>query len=379
MTSYNKFAVIISSVCLLGLLSSVSHCQSEQERVSLQVQPPYFSPNDDGIQDEVFFTPILHADTDVSRWRLIIRNSKGRTVRKLSGGEFSALIRWDGKDKKGRPVKDGDYSAAIKVWGSGFSDMSPPVRLGVDDKPPLTAVSVSTTVLDLMSEGQRTIEFIPSIKDSSPIDRWQIQILDVTGRTVSVIWSTHPYTTVVWNGTDQTSGVMVPKGVYRCALQAWDAAGNMSEPSFIDVEVKVTAKEMLQQVLERVFPFESEIGLVIQLPRRDIFTIRKGRPDLRKGAEGYLREVALIVNSYPDAPVLIDGYSQTRRGTQFDRDRGSHYAWSVYSYLVREGNVQPSRLKVKGRGRTVPPERKKIDLKLVRNGVEILLEGKGPW
>lgn len=368
-------------VALLTVLVSHSHslAQPTSDSLELRVEPEFFSPNEDGIQDQAFFSPVLISQSDVTRWRLVIRTAKRKKVQRITGAGFSALINWDGKGKKGAVVPEGDYFCSMTVWGKGLRLTSPTKMVVVDNSPPLVEMSVSTSVLDQSVPGQEFLTFVPHIVDTSPLDRWQLQILDLTGRTVFVYWSTGSVKEVVWDGTDSTSLVMAPQGVYRCALQAWDKAGNESAPAFLDVVVNVTAREMLERVLDKITVVETDLGLLVQIPAKDLFTFKKKKPIKRPHADILLREVALLVNAYPEVLVLLDGYSRQMKSANKDRDRASRYAWTVYSYLVKKGNVKASRLTVRGRGRSPMFERRAVDLPILKNGVEILLEGDREW
>ena len=353
--------------------------KSTEESLDLRVEPEYFSPNGDGIQDQTFFSPILQSQADPSKWQLTIRNDKLRKVRKLSGAGLSALIKWDGLDKKGNPVDDGKYNAVVKVRGRGLGLTSTPTSFVVDTSPPLVEMKVSTTILGSGGSANEAISFIPEFMDESPIDRWQLQILDLTGRTVFIHWSTGSIQDIAWDGRDTNTNVLVPQGNYRCVFQGWDQAGNESEPAFLDVYVSVTAREMLEQALQRISIVETDIGLIVQLKHKELFDFKGKKPELTPEGEDLLKEVALLVNAYPFASVRLDGYSRMLRAASKDRHRSSLFAWKVYSYLVKQGNVKPSRLSVKGRGRHASFDRRAVNLSLLRNGVEIRLEGDGEW
>jgi hypothetical protein len=73
--------------------------------------------------------------------------------------------------------------------------------------------------------------------------------------------------------------------------------------------------------------------------------------------------------------VELNGYSHLDKTAQSNRGEGSLYAWRVYSYLVKDGHVKASRLKVRGRGRSPMFSRRAVKLPVVKDGVEIVLQG----
>ena len=105
----------------------------------------------------------------------------------------------------------------------------------------------------------------------------------------------------------------------------------------------------------------------------------KGKVVLLPTADRYLRELALLANAYPKAGVVLDGYSKAYKNSKKDRELASLYAWQTYSYLVKKGNVKASRITVRGRGRSATFHRRAAGVDFLKNGVEMVLEGSGPW
>ena len=366
-------------VLLAAATASIATAEETTTRLRLRAEPAHFSPNGDGMQDLTFFYPVLRADEDITRWRLDVRRANGRRVSRITGAGFTALIKWDGADRKGRPVPDGRYEAALTVWGRSFRETSDPVTVFCDTQPPRADLSVSTPVLTGAMAFKDALVFNAGYRDASPPERWQFQVLDETGRTVHLEWSTETLRPIQWDGRDKATGALVPQGTYRCAFQAWDAAANGSEPVFLDVRVDVSPRDMLENRIERVDVFETPIGLIVQLDAANLFRPGSGKPEVRDEAADVLDEVAILINAYPDVPVRLDGYSRRDRSSSADRDRGSFMAWAVYSHLVKKGNVRASRLAVRGRGRSAMFDRRAVDLPVLKNGVEVILEGDRDW
>lgn len=368
------------SILVLGsLLAAVSFpaFSAERDELSLRVDPAYVSPNDDDVQDQVFCYPVVQSAAGIQRWRLdVFRIGDGRVAR-LTGAGIPALITWDAVGKKG-VVADGDYRARLEVWGRS-THLSAERPFAIDTRPPTVALSLSTAALDIsvLSGAQLTVS--PAVDDASPIERWQCQILADDGHTVHLFWSTGPAQAVTWDGKDRSTGVLVPQGRYRVAFQAWDAAGNASEPAFADVDMQVSAREMLGRALAHTSITETGLGLVVQLPSENIFDFRQGKVVFKPEAERYLKEMALLANAYPKTSITLEGYSKAYRTADKDRELASLYAWQVYSHLVKKGNVKASRITVRGRGRSATFHRREAGVEFLRNGVEMVIEGPGPW
>jgi hypothetical protein len=156
--------------------------QREIRDVELRVEPMYVSPNDDDIQDMLFLYPIFSSNANVTSWRMLINTGKGKKIQRLEGAGLPALIKWDGITRKGSVVSPGAYTATLQARGIGFNVISHAQAFYVDNLPPAVSLSVSTNVLDQSVLDNQVITFTPHVEDDSPIDRWQLQILNQTSK-----------------------------------------------------------------------------------------------------------------------------------------------------------------------------------------------------
>jgi len=372
----NKIALVFLIGCFLKI--PFVFAQSDRNNLQLLIDPMYFSPNKDSLQDQIFFHPVLKTSQEINRWELDIVKPGKKKVAQLTGAGFPALIKWDGLDKKGGPVPDGEYQARLNLKGRSrnFTAEQP---FFVDTHVPAVTLVISTNVFDKTFLDNGSLRFTPTITDDSPIDRWLLQVIDSTGRTVQVFWSTGPVREISWNGTDQSTKVLIPQGSYRCVFQAWDKAGNESPPVFADLTVAVTARQMLEQALHLIQINETAIGLIVQLRAEDLFNLKRKGAVVSEQGKQFLSELSVLINAYPNAPVKLDGYSKANKQAAKDRANASLYAWRVYSYLIKSGNVKASRLNVRGRGRSAMFDRRSVAVPVLQNGVEIILEGRGDW
>lgn len=347
-----------------------------QDILRLRVDPPLFSPNGDGFQDQAFFYPVLKEPLEISHWRMDITDGRGKRFRRLTGSGFPALIRWDGFDKQGRQVPEGNYRLSLQVW-SGRTLLAVQNKVVVDVRPPQVDIFVASQSVQ-RSFSQKNLIFEPRLHDESRISRWQIQVLDLTGRTVYLFWSTGPARQVQWQGYDQATGLFVPQGHYRCAVQAWDEAGNQSDVAFADFFVDISASDIIAESLENIQPLAVANGLLIQLERARLFENRRGEISISDSGIRLLKEVAILINAYPDTPVFIDGYADSFKEQEKNKNLSNVYAWTVYNRLVRLGNVKPMRMNVRARGQAITAERRKIRVPPMGRGVEITIQTSPP-
>jgi flagellar hook assembly protein FlgD len=343
--------------------------------VELRADPVYFSPNGNGLQDEVFFHPVLSGGSAVQRWRLDVMNAKGKRIDRTSGAGLPALLKWDGLDKKGAAVPEGEYRVRLDVYGRGYHVFSQE-KIVVDVQSPVVGLSLSTSTFTKSLVSTESLTMRPNIFDNSPTARWSVQILNEADTAVQVFASTGPLHDVQWDGSDATSGIWAPPGNYHCVMTAWDMAGHESKPFSVDLKVNVSTRQMLERSLKYIRVNETDSGLLVQLQAADLFRLRKGHIVWAPSAATMLNEVSILANAYPSASINLDGYVKTKKPASADRKLSSVYSWRVYSFLVKEGHVTASRFtSVRGRGRSAMFGRRAIPVPVLSNGVEITLEG----
>jgi outer membrane protein OmpA-like peptidoglycan-associated protein len=86
-------------------------------QVTLALSTTSFSPDDDGIDENVTMQPWASDYSGVSSWKIIISDLQDRTVRTISGeGQPPYSVLWDGKDDVyGRVVPEGTYKVVLSA------------------------------------------------------------------------------------------------------------------------------------------------------------------------------------------------------------------------------------------------------------------------
>ena len=93
--------------------------------VSMEVKPNPFTPNGDGVNDEVWIGYDLLQLTDDAPVRVQVYDLSGRLIRTVySGKDRSGRYRrrWDGKDEEGALVRPGTYLVRVTVEADALSD-----------------------------------------------------------------------------------------------------------------------------------------------------------------------------------------------------------------------------------------------------------------
>jgi outer membrane protein OmpA-like peptidoglycan-associated protein len=76
--------------------------------------------------------------------------------------------------------------------------------------------------------------------------------------------------------------------------------------------------------------------------------------DIRPAAEPELTKVAEVINQYPDAAVLIVGYTDSKGSDSYNLKLSDKRAVSVKDWLVKKGGVENKKITTKGMGEADP-------------------------
>ncbi|MBO9664190.1 CARDB domain-containing protein [Dokdonella sp.] len=117
-----NYLVRLTLTDLAGNVTTASATASSEDSSpieSLQVEPRYFSPNGDGVQDQAVGTFVVREPVSLA---FEIRDENGAVVRHVSqtygATELGAHeFRWDGRDDQGEVVPDGRYHFEVEGFG----------------------------------------------------------------------------------------------------------------------------------------------------------------------------------------------------------------------------------------------------------------------
>ncbi len=193
---------------------------------SISDSPDPFSPNADGRLETTTLKATLN---HTANWTLQIKTSSLSVIRTFTGSGTSVNQVWDGKDSSGVRAADGIYTyvvTATDVGGSVASNSSQvtldtvaPTVSGLNDSPdPFQPSTAQTTTISYTLLEPATVTL--SIYNSSGT---LIRTL------LSSIYQTTLANNIVWDGKN-SSGVVVPAGVYTYKLWAEDKAQNRAAP-----------------------------------------------------------------------------------------------------------------------------------------------------
>jgi len=223
--------------------------ETGKRAVQLRLSDKAFSPNGDGIKDELVINVEADALDRIKQYSLTIRGKDGMPVRMWTGSNGLAReYRWNGTNDAGGAVPDGEYSVAIEVlYLNDALAKDGPIPVTVDRVAPQASVKLSRSIFSPNGDGRAdTLEITQS---SVYGDRWNGQIISEAGKIVRT-WEWYPMLAdIVWDGKDQ-NGKIVPDGVYYYELRSIDEAGN----SFILPRQQIIVDAAQKNVSFRVEP-----------------------------------------------------------------------------------------------------------------------------
>ncbi|MFW6214975.1 MAG: OmpA family protein [Alkalispirochaetaceae bacterium] len=212
--------------------------------VDLSVSRGAFSPNNDGVQDEVVYTPSVPVESGLVDWSLRIESARGDIVRSYDGVDLPPeSITFDGRDDAGDVVSEGGYRAMLSVRyqnGNNPTAAAPPII--VDLTPPRADVRSEVGVFSPNNDGIR--DAARFFQDASEERRWTGVITDEEGATVTTVeWRGTPDFRYEWDGRTE-EGRIAEDGTYEYRLEATDAAGNRGGSAPVSVDLDTSEAEL---------------------------------------------------------------------------------------------------------------------------------------
>jgi len=320
-------------------------------KLMLQADPGVFSPNNDETDD---ITELVISGENLEKaekWQFQIKDKEGVIVVRKSGETLPISISWDGTDKEGKVVPDGLYTCQIetKEWGR-LPARSEWIPILVDNTPPETEVIISTRTFSPNGDGiDDTVTLQLRARDGSSIKSWMVEISNKEGKLAKTLKGKETLPQfIVWDGKDDYYNAIVPAGEYRAKLVAYDIAGNKGASSLQKFNVEIP----VPQLIEGLQVEEEKRGLKITFSVKVLFGI--GKAVLREDGYIAIDQAIRVLKEYPLNKVSIEGHTDSVGSAAYNQKLSEMRARAVYDYLVEKGEIDRSRLSVKGWGEERP-------------------------
>lgn len=212
----------------------------------------YFSPNYDGIKDELVLNLQAHDNVRVNRWKVelydehknLVREWKSldplevkklnfkkffsQIARKKIEAQIPKKITWDGQNQKGRRVGDGKYFYQLKVWDDNDNLFAnEPQQVILDTITPRFEAFVGYNIFSPNGDKAKDIlEISFQARNYSADDSTDIVILNEDKKAVrSFHYKGIPPNIISWDGKT-TQGKIADQGIYSIFIESKDKAEN---------------------------------------------------------------------------------------------------------------------------------------------------------
>lgn len=161
-----------NKVFLLDALASIV-VDNTPPLVTIASHTVLISPNNDGVNDYVLFSPALMRAENLKGWRFEVRDKHGELVRSAEGrGELPGELIWRGENDAFKPVADGTYFAQLIIKDRADHEAATDkVIIAVDRTFP------AVEIIPGEIEG-RVVTFNVKSKEINDILEWNITIYD---------------------------------------------------------------------------------------------------------------------------------------------------------------------------------------------------------
>ncbi|MGP1455196.1 MAG: FlgD immunoglobulin-like domain containing protein [Treponema sp.] len=227
--------------------NSVSHeipniiVDAEPPSVRMLIDTAAYSPNGDGLKDNITFSPEISDKNGVQAWKVDIMDAQGTVVHTITK-EHVAPIPFDGMTKNGTILPEGVYTAVgTAQYADGHQAVGKSPAFSIDMTKP--KASVKQAPHTVAPDGNGGMGAVTLQQQLSEHDTWSGSIypVDKDGKAVDTPIYTAPITkdnlnAFTWDGRTD-GGQVAPDGKYVYQLTGIDSAGNTTKTEPQPVEV----------------------------------------------------------------------------------------------------------------------------------------------
>jgi flagellar hook assembly protein FlgD/outer membrane protein OmpA-like peptidoglycan-associated protein len=199
-----------------------------------------FSPDGDGIQDQLRFNLDIPVRSGLETWALNVVNADGDEMRTFNGtDQIPDYIDFDGKDTNGNTLKEASYMGFLELkYVNGNNPTATSPEFIIDTTPPQATVQANVQVFSPNNDGNKD-EIIFSQETSEEIT-WVGEIRNSEKEVVKKFtWRGRADLSVEWKGRGD-KGMLVKDDSYEYIIYTTDKAGNYGESNKITFELNTT-------------------------------------------------------------------------------------------------------------------------------------------
>jgi flagellar hook assembly protein FlgD len=282
--------------------------------LSVSAVAPSFSPNGDGVMDNMHFNVSAVQTDEIESWELQIVHRDGSVKRRFGADSSTPLpsrITWDGRAEGGQVV-EGSYQALLSVsYEKGnLSEARTSVFL-LDVTPPAVTVRLSPRPFSPDGDGVDDILSIAvEARDESPIEDWSIRVLDPMEHEFTTLAGRGAPRTVTWDGRSRQGELVQSAEDYPLLVTVRDNLWNSTtvrEVAPVDVLV-LRDGDRLKIIISSIYfkPYTADYtdttAIDPERVARNLKTLDRLAVILKKYAEYKIRLEGHAVMIYWDQP-----------------------------------------------------------------------------
>ncbi len=284
----------------------------------LEADTTSFSPNADGVKDEVNITPVYEMPENIVSWSWSLYDGKNVVMQKSGTADADGLpesVVIDGLNESGLPLYPGTYLFSMSVEYENSWRPVVELPLVLDVSAPQIEVTPDKLAFSPNGDGlgdDITIQF----KANEPVT-WEGSIIDMTGKLVLETDYSRTSSVIKWDGTTP-DGKDVPDGEYLVLGVFTDEAGNVTYAEPFTVKIDRRA-----------------VGLVLDVPA-----------GFSPNGDGYndSLKIGIKADLYDDVKewrlIIIDDAAEIQ--TSFKGTGSLPDAESWNGMITQEGNIAPA-------------------------------------
>ncbi|MBU1077058.1 MAG: gliding motility-associated C-terminal domain-containing protein [Spirochaetes bacterium] len=252
----------------LGMEMRFGQTDEEAPETKINFNLSHISPNYDGKADYLEITPDINDNRALKGWKVQIVDNKDNPVKEYKSPDMDVLkgkltiqkifkrlfekrkeapvpdkIVWDGINKEGQDVPDGEYKVILTAYDEKLNESDPiEKKFFLDKTPPEVSIKPQFKIFSPNGDGVKdSVNFQFTLK-TEPEDQWSAKIVDNKGKTVlEHKWKGDKIPSISWDGKDK-EGKMAPDGNYDLIVQGSDLAQNSVKKGVYGITL-TTAKQ----------------------------------------------------------------------------------------------------------------------------------------
>ncbi len=220
---------------------------TKKPAVAINLNREAFSPNNDGIAENVTLTPEIETKDGLVSWKFAIASlgqagKAGLSFGSDAGDVLADAYVFEGKDKEGKALAEGRYKAELElVYINGFVAKISSAEILLDRTYPKAQVKADKASFNPAGNPEQSKIAID--QSGTNEDLWTAKVLDAKGNPVKKWTFAGELPSLTWDGKGD-SGLIVPDGAYKYVVEALDKAGNSFASREISLEVDTLKKEL---------------------------------------------------------------------------------------------------------------------------------------